>query len=429
MIKASTHLVSNQNTGKISLYNEFLCEYDFAVRFFIDYLWNNRISYFSGKSKEIEHILDIKNDFLDCPAFISTACVKFETKLSARALKSASTQACSIVKSSIDKRKRKLFIFKKLISEKKRTRTIVRRLSKEKLSKPNPEAIYPKLDSNCCSIDAPNKNTKHFDRILVLKSIGKYFGEIKILFNHHRHSKKLEKSHALMSGVTLFSDKIELHWEKESPENKNEGIIVGADTGINSVVTFSDKQQTSANNHGHTLNSILSKIVRKQKGSKAFHKALDHRNNFINESINRMNFSNIKEVHLEKISNFRRGKRTSKFLNYMGETLIRSKILDVCANLGVRVLEQASPYRSQRCSSCGYVYRGNRKGKDFSCKHCSFQADADYNASCNHEINLPSSQFLLYYLDVPKRFFWKEEGFFNLDNSRLTVSKAKKRRS
>ncbi len=429
MIKSSTHIVSNQNTGKISLYLEFLSEYDTATRFFIDYLWNNKTSYYSGKSKEIEHILDIKNDLLDCPSFISITSLKFETKLSARALKAASTQACSIVKSSLEKRKRKLFIFKKLLSEKKRTRNIVKRLAKEKLSKPNPIAIYPKLDSNCSFIELPNKDTKCFDQILVLTSLGKYFGKIKILFNHHKHSRKLEKNSKLMSGITLFPDKIEVHWEKESPEQKEQGIIVGADTGINSVVTLSDKQQTVSNSHGHTLNSILSKISRKEKGSKAFHRAISHRNNFINESVNQLNFSTIKEIHLEKISNFRKGNRISKFLNYMGESLIRSKILDVCSSLGVRVIEQTSPYRSQRCSSCGYVYRGNRKGKDFSCKHCSFQADADYNASCNHEVNLPSSQFLLYYLDVPKRFFWKEGGFFNVDNSELTVSKAKKRKS
>lgn len=60
---------------------------------------------------------------------------------------------------------------------------------------------------------------------------------------------------------------------------------------------------------------------------------------------------------------------------------------------------------------------------------CSFQADADYNASCNHEQNLPSANWIRYLpdSDKPKKFFWKETGFFNLDGSELTVPDTKKK--
>lgn len=38
-------------------------------------------------------------------------------------------------------------------------------------------------------------------------------------------------------------------------------------------------------------------------------------------------------------------------------------------------------YTSQVCSSCGSL--GIRNGQSFHCSTCSFQADADFNASLN----------------------------------------------
>lgn len=51
---------------------------------------------------------------------------------------------------------------------------------------------------------------------------------------------------------------------------------------------------------------------------------------------------------------------------------------------GVEVKIVNPHYTSQRCSSCGYVSKQNRKNQyRFTCKKCSHDAHADYNASCN----------------------------------------------
>ena len=47
-------------------------------------------------------------------------------------------------------------------------------------------------------------------------------------------------------------------------------------------------------------------------------------------------------------------------------------------------------YTSQKCSVCGYVYRGNRSQKiqsDFRCMRCGFRCHADLNASRNIKNN------------------------------------------
>ncbi len=58
------------------------------------------------------------------------------------------------------------------------------------------------------------------------------------------------------------------------------------------------------------------------------------------------------------------------FLEYKAETL------------GCRVVGIDPRHTSQRCSRCGYIYRGNRPSQSrFHCRSCGFQLNADLNAS------------------------------------------------
>lgn len=416
-IKTSKHKIDNLNLGKKKALLSFIKEYKNAVRYYVDYLWNNKIVISNDR------YLDIISDKLDCPQFISTTNIKFETKLSARALKAASTQACGIVKAALDKRKRLLYVRQSLLKEGKRTRQISKRINKTKLIKPNLSDIKLELNSLNCKIES--SSIKYFDTIITLFSLGKSYGKIIIPIKKNRHSRKLEYKSKILNSILLSENEIDLRWEYSIIESIGDKEV-GADTGINSVVTLSDGQATIKDRHGYSLNSILKKICKKRNGSKSFDKALIQRDNFIRWSINQLNLSNIKEIRLEKVSNFRYKKNVGKFLNYSGEALIRSKLIDFAEDHGVRILLQSSAYRSQRCSQCGFVYSANRKEKLFSCKHCFFQTDADYNASCNHEQKLPSANWLRYRLDKPKKFFWNKEGFFNLDGSKFTVSDTKK---
>ena len=425
-IKSTSISINRTNFSKKEKLAMFTSDYKNAVNFYINYLFNNRIETKLKNDRII--ILDIKNDNLDgCPIFLSTTNIEYKTDLSARVLKCAATQALGIVKSIINKRKKYLYVFNKLKSEHKRTRNITKKLNKYPIIKPNFNNIFPELNSICCKY-IENANLKSFDNVIILSSLGKKYGKIIIPINHTKHSRKLEKNGKLMTSFLILPNSIQLRYEILCPEIKREGIIVGADQGINTCITLSDTQTTKPCNHGHTLNSIVKKISRKRKGSKTFWKAKEHQKNYINWSINQLNFSNIKEIRLEKISNFRYKKNVGKLLNHFGEKLIRSKLIDKAQQSGVLIVEQQSAYRSQRCSKCGYVDRRNRNSKNFSCKHCSFQADADLNASLNHEINLPSSENIRSLANKKNiKFFWKEEGFYDLQGQEFTVLDTKKR--
>ena len=174
-------------------------------------------------------------------------------------------------------------------------------------------------------------------------------------------------------------------------------------------------------NHGHTLESIIEKVSRKKKGSKGFAKAKQHQVNFVNRSINLLNFSDINDFRLEQIWNIGYKNPTSRKLGHWQNTLIRDKIASRCEDEGVRFTLQSSTYRSQRCSGCGNVRKANRKGKVYICKRCNLVIDSDLNAALNHAIDLPEIPWTLRRLNLNRGdgFLWNPDGFFDFNGTSL----------
>jgi len=69
--------------------------------------------------------------------------------------------------------------------------------------------------------------------------------------------------------------------------------------------------------------------------------------------------------------------------------MIFDKLKDYCVEQDVLVEPICSVYTSQRCSLCGWTRKSNRKGSLFKCAKCSFECDADLNASHNISFGLP----------------------------------------
>ena len=434
-IRTSVCPLYSVNTGKADCISAFISAYHSAVQFYINYLWNNRIEY---KIKDVQKIFDRKLDILnDCPSFISTTDIAFETILSARALKSASTQACGMVKGALEKRKQLLFKRKELISNGLRIRHINRLISKESPLLPKPEVIYPELNSICASVSPATTAKSNYIVELyslfsrnALKANSSLRKKLYIPFNLTKHAAKLKnKSNSkLLAGIQISADKIYLRYELTTPPKKTKGHVVGADQGIEAVLHLSDNQITTKCIHGHDLNSITDKIARRQKSSRGMKAAKQHRDNYIRWSVKQLKTDHIKELRLEKLSNFREKKNISKKLFYMAEPLIRAAVITHFQEAGVQIVEEESYYMSQRCSDCGFVSRKNRRTRKlFVCQRCGFRADADYNSSCNHEQMLPSVKEIFRLMSGKNReFFWKAEGLFDPDGAEFAVPHGRK---
>jgi transposase len=425
MIRSTKHhFLSYTNTSKIVVLNEFLNEYRNAVQFYIDYLWNNDILF--PNSNKVQ--FSIAEDLLFVPQFIDYK-LYTDTKLSARALANAVKQALGIVRSRVAIRNKLKYIIQKRKEDSFPTEKWEEKLTKGQaiLRKPIIKDNFS-AELNINVFDIQEDTDKFFDLFIRLKSTG--FNHLKLPIKYHsRNHKWIAKNGKLLNGILISKNYIQLRYDVPEPTKKTTGKTVGGDTGKKSILTLSDGTTTSKiDNHGHSFDSIMAKMSRKKKGSKAFGKVAAQRLNFINWSINQLNLNDIKHIKLEHIDNLFFKNGTSRLMSHFTNTLIEKKILNLAEETGVSVSLQTSTYRSQRCSSCGKVRKANRKGKEYKCDHCSFTVDADLNAATNHEIDLPDVPFALRQLKLnrSKGFFWKPDGFFDHTGRERIVLDAKK---
>jgi hypothetical protein len=437
MIRTSKHTNKFANLNKKERLDLFLLEYGKALQVCIDYFWNNEVIYKEKKKiKDSEESIEIIKTFniskkqYECPKFITKEIenqFKLETPLSARALKCCFTQACGMIKAILEKPKRCEFVLAKHIAEGKDTTSILKRIAKLKITKPIANNVKAELNSICANLLFTESK---FDGFIELCSLGKEFGKIRIPIKLHEQANKWKSQGKMMKSFLISNKFTEIRWEMPEVERVTEGEVVGVDQGMKDVATLSTEVVTpKVDIHNHSLESILHKLSRKKKGSKAFRKAQEHRKNFINYSINQLDFSKIKQINLEKVVNINYKRRSPRLLSHWTNTLIRDKFISKCEEVGVPLKLQSSTYRSQRCFNCGWVQKKNRKsgGKEFSCKLCGHHSDADLNAAKNHSIELPDVPSSLRKLKLNRNgFFWKPNGFSNLAGEKLTVSPSSK---
>lgn len=109
-------------------------------------------------------------------------------------------------------------------------------------------------------------------------------------------------------------------------------------------------------------------------------------------------------------------------MSHWCNTIIRDKLKSKCEEEEVLLTLQPSAYRSQRCFSCGWICKANRKGKQFRCLKCGHVCDADLNAAKNLSLDLPKVSYALRNQKLNlKGFFWKSQGF-SFDGEEFTVS-------
>ena len=428
MIKTSTHTVKFSNKNKKTQLASFLKEYRRVAAVFLDLLWGSPFEWETSSAKKT---LDISKQLYDCPTFISTKDLAIETTLSARALKCCSTQVCGIIKAATEKPRKQQYMLAKLTAEGKPTKYLVKAMAKTKVVKPNISNIKAELNSICCDYqETPNFNASpnHFNGFLRLKSLGKTFGHIRIPIKYHRHSLKLQsKSTKLLNSFLVSNNSIDFRWEIPTKPKRTKGAAVGADQGKKDLLTLSNGVTTPKyDRHGHSLDSILAKLARKKKGSRAFGKAQVQRKNFSNWSVNQLDWAGIQILKLEKIININYKRRTSRLMSHWSNPEIRDKIIDKCEEEQVALVFQPSAYRSQRCSSCGWVQKANRNSKKFKCKSCQEVSDADLNAAKNIALDLPTISYAFRkQKHNSKGFFWNPTGI-TFAGGALTVPPSKK---
>lgn len=392
MIRSSTHSLKFANSRKRSLINKVICEYRRLSQSFVDKFWDD---FYKNNTK--------------VPIFPTKDQMRFlDSWLSVRLKQACAKQTLDIIKGTLQKFKKQKFVYEKF-----NNRSLLSKIEKTKIQKPDCSKINLELDSRF--IDFESSDNFLFVRV---SSIGNK-KQVKVPIKETKMSKKWLLKGTRKQSVRLTNDKIIFFYEvDEVPSVGNK--VVAIDQGYLDVATLSDGQKTTCCPHGHTLKKIIKKLSNKQKGSKAFRKAQTHRQNYINWSMNQLNFDNCKEVRLEKVKNIRKHKRTSRKMSHWTYTLIKKKLTALSEDKGFIFKEVPNEFRSQRCNSCGLVRKANRKGKVFKCNVCQYENDADMNAALNLLLDLYEIPFWVRSKKINREgFYWKSDGLFSLRQERI----------
>ncbi len=368
MIKSSKLSLLSSNTNRLNDISSFLKEYKKIVEFFVDHLWDLEI----------------------VPKLIEKEVTgKAQTWLSKRAVQCCAKQASGIIRGTRAKQKKRLYKYNEFIEKGmfKKARKLKAFIDEQSVSKPNIKSLQAELDSRFIKMDFENETS--FDGWITLSCLGEHL-KIELPVKKTKHFNLMNKTGILKHGIRLSENKATFMFDMPEVPNKEKGSILGLDIGIKNVYSTSDNQQSGSNKDGWDLDQIQQRLSRRRKGSKAFGRTQSHRKNYVNWSINKLNLDSVRVLKLEDIKHLRRGHKSSRYLTHWTYTAIYDKLEDYCSQRGVHVEKISPTYTSQRCSQCGWVRKNNRRGKLFKCSSCSYESDADLNASKNIVLDLPS---------------------------------------
>jgi len=340
MIRSSAHTLKFANKGKKEAVALFLAEYRRLLQVIIDDIWEHSLPDFG---------VNITENNLDIPSFLPNDYLKtFDSWFTARMKQCVGKQACAMLKAATKKRKKQLWMLRKLQGEGQDSCKLQSKIDRQPLRKPNAPNAKAELDPRF--IDFREGNVE-FDLFIRIKTIGNDM-VLRVPIRETKPSKKWAKCGTRKNSIRLTEDTLWFIYDVPDVP-KHSGQVIGCDQGYKTVVTLSDGQVTKPCPHGHTLETIQSKLAHREKGSNGFRRAQQHRKNYIYWSLNQLNWSDIGTVRFEKVKQLRHKRRTSRQMSHWAYTIIRKKVISLSETKGFVFKEVSNAFRSQRCSQCG----------------------------------------------------------------------------
>lgn len=245
------------------------------------------------------------------------------------------------------------------------------------------------LSGDIATVYTSPKKMKNFDLAVRLSSI--FGNRLSLLLPMKKHAvfnKHISNGYAVKSSVQLrrIDGKlyVNLFLEKETPEVKDAGKVIGIDVGIKKLMSTSDGEFL-----GKEIESKLQKLKRRKRNSKNFKQTLAEIKDYIGQQVNKLKLDDVGVVVVEDldVKNMSKKRKSSKelrkTLGNWNSRLLFGRLSNRCEENRVLLAKVEPEYTSQRCSSCGAIHKESRKGERYNCKSCGVALDADYNASLN----------------------------------------------
>lgn len=326
---------------------------------------------------------------------------KLSAAYTARFMQSCATKALSILKPLLEKQNKRSFIYKELVKEyklykpenvkkRKEIKLNIKKLKKifDVINSKPPTIKHFSLDLNGnFVINNFNLNSNTiFNNWISLRCIKKGVKLHLPIIKTKIFNKFVNQNYTLSNFLQITdTGLVKVVFSKKIPK-KSTGIISGCDVGAINVWSLDNgeaSQNRTCGKKTHELKDILISLKRKIKKSKNKRKRRTMRDQFVNWSINQLNLTNIKILKLENLKNMKYKQHVNQMLTAWKGTYLIHKLEARCEEVGIKVIKVNPRYTSQRCSSCGWVYKKNRNGKNYNCIKCKLEIDADINAAKN----------------------------------------------
>jgi putative transposase len=189
---------------------------------------------------------------------------------------------------------------------------------------------------------------------------------------------------------------VKLVFEHPTPDVCSNTETQGIDRGLYHLAVTSDGQSHSnAKVRSVQRRYLYNRRTLQAKGTRSAKRrlrAMSGREKRFSKDVNHVvskrlaNQENVTTFVLEDLSgirNKRRGKKMNKWLGSWPFHQLQLFLGYKAEAIGKSMAFVDARYTSQKCSQCGYIYKGNRHKSHFQCVRCGFQAHADVNAAVN----------------------------------------------
>jgi len=162
------------------------------------------------------------------------------------------------------------------------------------------------------------------------------------------------------------------------------GRALAVDVGLNKMLVDSDGHQ-----YGADFKTVVAKVARRAPASAGKRAAHTARDQYINQVVNTLPWSELSTIVVEKLKNLKQGKKPNRSRNFRRVmapwtyAYVLDRIRMKAEENRVLVVETSPAYTSQTCPSCKHVARSNRANEKFCCVRCGYAADADYVGAHN----------------------------------------------
>jgi putative transposase len=249
---------------------------------------------------------------------------------------------------------------------------------KVKASKPEFKRGTAQLSNNVLQIQ-PAKPGGAFDYMLKLSTLQKG----RPIYLPVKATKMLNKwlsqpGATLKTACGISEDYVYFYVDIPELAHRTKGKLLGIDVGLNKMFVTSDGVR-----YGERFKELTQKIRRKRPGSKAMKRAQEERRQYINQTVNQLDWDGLQGLAVERLKDLKRGRRKNRNKSFRKAlapwtyAYVLERIQMKAAENRVRVVETSPAYTSQTCPKCGHVARSNRANEEFKCCRCGRADDAD----------------------------------------------------